>query len=147
VPLGVAVGLKLPHWALPQVTDHVTPAFALSLLTVAVNAAVALATSEAGGAFSVTVIGAPGAEIVIVAVAALVESVTDVAVTVTVAGLGTEAGAEYRVAAPLAVEVAERLPQAEPPQETDHFTPALALSLLTTALRLADEPAVTDDGG
>ena len=84
-----------PHCALPQVTDHVTPAFALSLLTVAVNAAVALVTTEVGGAFRVTDMGAFGAEIVIVAVADLVESVTDVAITVTVAGLGTEVGAEY----------------------------------------------------
>jgi hypothetical protein len=147
VPLGVTVGSKLPHWALPQVTDHVTPAFALSLLTVAVNAAVALVTTEVGGAFRVTDMGAFGAEIVIVAVADLVESVTDVAITVTVAGLGTALGAEYFVAAPLPVEVAERLPQPEPPQETDHFTPALALSLLTTAVRLVDEPALIEDGG
>ena len=38
-PLAVFVGLKLPQApALPQVTDHVTPAFAGSLLTTAVSA-------------------------------------------------------------------------------------------------------------
>jgi hypothetical protein len=68
------------------VTDHVTPAFALSLLTVAVNAALAPDTTDVGGPFRVTDIGALGAEIVIVAVVDFVASVTDVAVTVTVAG-------------------------------------------------------------
>ena len=140
------MGLKPPHCALPHVTDQVTPAFALSLATVAVSATVAPAASEEGGAFNVTEIGALGAEIVMLADADLVESVTEVAVTVTVAGLGTEAGAEYWVAEPLAVEAAEKLPHGELPQLTDHLTPAFALSLLTTAVRLAAAPALIEDG-
>jgi hypothetical protein len=50
------------------------------------------------------------------------------------------------VAVPLAVEVAEKLPHAELPQVTDHETPLLALSLLTTAVRLAFAPVFIDAG-
>ena len=146
-PLGVVVGLKLPHCALPQVTDHLTPAFALSLATVAVKAALVVAARLAGGLFSVTVIGALGAEIVMVAEADFVESVTEVAVTATVAGLGAEAGAVYFVAVPLAVEAAEKLPHCELPQLTVHLTPAFALSLPTTAVRLMVVPVPVEDGG
>jgi hypothetical protein len=143
--LAVEVGLKLPHCELPQVTDHVTPAFALSLLTVAVNNAVALTVIELGGVFSATEIGVFAGEIVIVAVAVFVESDTEVAVIVTLDALATVAGAENLVVAPLAVEAAEKLPHAEPVQV--HLTPALALSLLTTAAMLTDVPASIDDGG
>ena len=81
--LAVEVGLKLPHCELPQVTDHVTPAFVPSLVTVAVNSAVALTVIELGGVFRATEIGVLAGEIVIVAVADLVESETEVAVIVT----------------------------------------------------------------
>jgi hypothetical protein len=65
-----------------------------------------------------------------------VESVTDVALTVTVLPLGTADGAVYVVAAPLAVPVGLKLPHApELPQVTDQVTPALAESLLTVAVR------------
>ena len=84
---------------------------------------------------------------VIVAVADLVESVTEVAVTVTVAGFGAEPGALYLVAAPLAVDADEKLPHGEPPQLTVQLTPALAVSLLTMAVRLVLVPASSDDGG
>ena len=47
---------------------------------------------------------------VIGAEADLVGSVTEVAVTVTFAGLGIVPGAEYCVAAPLAVEAVEKVP-------------------------------------
>jgi hypothetical protein len=147
VPLGVVVGLKLPHWALLQVTDQVTPAFAPSFATVAVKAALVVAAREAGGLLSVTVMGALGAVMVMVAEAVFVESVTEVAVTDTVAGLGAEAGAVYFVAVPLVVEAAEKLPHCALPQVTDHFTPAFALSLLTTAVRFMIEPVSVDDGG
>jgi len=50
VPLGVDVGVKLPHAALPQVTVHLTPALELSLLTTAVMLVVVPTTSELGGA-------------------------------------------------------------------------------------------------
>jgi hypothetical protein len=40
---------KLPHYALLQVTLHLTPALALSLLTMAMRFVVALVTIEDGG--------------------------------------------------------------------------------------------------
>jgi hypothetical protein len=147
VPLGVDAGLKLPHCALPQVTDQVTPAFALSLLTVAVKGAVVVAATEPGVLLSATEMGAAGAEMVIVAVADLVASVTEVAVTVTVAGFGAEPGALYFVATPLAVDAAEKVPQGALPQLMVHVTPALVLSLLTMAVRLVLVPVSSDDGG
>ena len=42
--------MKLPHAALLQVTVHLTPALALSLLTTAVTLVVVPTTSELGGA-------------------------------------------------------------------------------------------------
>ena len=139
--------MKLPHCALPQVTDQVTPAFAVSFATVAVKPVLVVAAREAGGLLSVTVMGALGAEMVMVAEADFVESVTEVAVIATVAGLGAVVGAVNLVAAPLAVVAVEKLPHCELPQVTDHLTPAFALSLLTTAVRLMVAPASIDDGG
>jgi hypothetical protein len=94
VPLAVVVAEKLPHDELPHVTVHFTPAFALSLTTFAVMLVVVDSGSEVGGAAAnATVIPEDAAVIVIVAEAAFVVSVTDVAVTVTVAGFGTALGA------------------------------------------------------
>ena len=53
-PLAVLVGLKDPHAEPVQLTVHLTPAFALSLVTVAVRLAVALATSVVGGELRAT---------------------------------------------------------------------------------------------
>jgi hypothetical protein len=94
-PLAVEAGLKVPQGALPQVTDQVTPAFLLSLLTTAVRPAVALVASEVGGAGlkATEIAGGAGAVIVIVAETVLVVSLTEVAVTVTVLEVGTAAGA------------------------------------------------------
>ncbi len=90
-----------------MLTDQVTPAFAAVIGNCGPSTQrLRRAASEEGGAFSVTEIGALGAEMVIVADADFVESVTEVAVTVTVAGLGTVTGAIYCVAVPLAVEAA-----------------------------------------
>ena len=47
--LDVEVGLKLPQGALLQVTDQVTPAFRLSLVTVAAMGVVAAGFMETGG--------------------------------------------------------------------------------------------------
>jgi hypothetical protein len=90
-PLAVLVTLKLPQTpALPQLTDHVTPLFAASLLTIAVSGVVALVESEAGGA---GLIATEIAVMVIVAEAVTVVSLTEVAVTVTVLPVGTAEGA------------------------------------------------------
>jgi hypothetical protein len=95
-PPPVAVGLKLPHCALPQVTVQLTPPFFVSLSTVAARLDVVLITMDDGGCVTKdTEIGGGGAVDVIVidALTALVLSETDVAVIVTAAGVGTELGA------------------------------------------------------
>jgi hypothetical protein len=142
VPLAVEVGAKLPQAVALQVTVHLTPALALSLLTTAVRLVVEPAASDIGGVgFRATEMGG-AALIVIVAEAVLVVSVTEVAVTVTVAGLGTALGAVYVVAAPLAVDVGETLPHEE--QLTVHLTPALALSFVTLAVMLVVAPTTSE---
>jgi hypothetical protein len=75
--------------------------------------------------------------IVIVAEADFVPSLTDVAINVTVAGLGTAAGAVYVTAAPEAPVIADSDPH--PPavaHDAAHVTPLAALSLLTVAVKL-----------
>jgi hypothetical protein len=64
-------------------------------------------------------------------------SATEVAVTVTVRGLGAMAGAEYVTGAPLAELVAESVPHGVPEQPapvTDQVTPELLGSLKTVAV-------------
>src|SRR5260370_7030883 len=85
-----------------------------------------------------------GALIVIVAEAVFVVSVAEVAVTVTVAGFGGVEGAVYVVAVPLGEDADEKVPHDELLHVTVHLTPALLLSFLTTAVRLASPPATTD---
>jgi hypothetical protein len=93
-------------------------------------------------------IGPVAAVIVIIAVADLLASVTDVAVTVTVFPLGTAAGAVYVVLAPLAVDALLNEPQAPLlPHVAVHFTPPFALSLPTFAVNCAWLFAVRVDGG
>jgi hypothetical protein len=92
----VAVGLKLPHCELPQVAVQVTPPFLVSLLTEAARLELVLITIDEGGCVTneTEIAGAgPLAVIVIKAEMDFVLSVTDVAVTVTVAGVGTALGA------------------------------------------------------
>jgi hypothetical protein len=84
-----------------------------------------------------------------VALTALVESVAEVAVTVTVLPVGAVDGAVYVVATALAVCIGLNDPQLLDPQATLHLTPALAASLLTTARNCVLVPAasvVTGDG-
>ena len=89
------VGEKLPQALLPQVTVHLTPPLLLSLVTTAVRLAVAETTSDVGAAgLNATEIARAGGVIVMVVEAALVVSVTEVAVMVTVAGfVGVAVGA------------------------------------------------------
>ena len=82
---------------------------------------------------------------VMVAEADFVVSVTEVAVTVTVLGVGIAVGAVYVVGAPLAVPVGLKEPHGEVPQVTVQLTPLL--SLVTTAVRLAVAPVTSDVGG
>jgi hypothetical protein len=133
---------------LPQVTDQVTPAFALSLVTTAVRLVVEPTKSEVGGVgVSATVMEGGGAAVMVMVFdAVFVLSVTDVATIVTVLFVGTAEGAVYVVGALLAVEVALKLPHGALPQVTDQVTPPLALSLVTTAVRLAVADVARDVG-
>ena len=88
--------MNVPHCALPQVTVQLTPAFFVSLLTDAARLDVVLITIEDGGCVTNdTEIGGGGAVDVMVMEADtdLVPSVTEVAVIVTEAGVGTALGA------------------------------------------------------
>ncbi|MBV9886835.1 MAG: hypothetical protein JO119_09845 [Acidobacteria bacterium] len=83
--------------------------------------------------------------IVIVADADLVPSLTDVAVNVTVAGLGTAPGAVYVIATPEPLVVADSDPH--PPavaHDAAHVTPFAALSLLTVAVKPCVALTATD---
>ena len=88
-----------------------------------------------------------GCVIVIVADADFVESVTEVAFTLTVLPLGTAVGATYVVDCPFEVVVVVKLPHCALPQLTDQFTLPLPLSLLTKADKLVVVSATMDDGG
>ena len=64
-------------------------------------------------------------------------SETDVAVTVTVAGVGALAGAVYVIAAPEGLEVADKVPQEAPEQAvpfSDQVTPLFCASFCTVAV-------------
>jgi hypothetical protein len=92
-PDALEAGATVPQVAPVQpVPDsaHVAPCFAGSFPTVAVNVVVAFVITFTAVCDRVTVIGT---NTVIAALAVFVESVTDVAVTVTNAGLGTFGGA------------------------------------------------------
>ena len=83
----------------------------------------------------------------IVATALLLASIADFAVTVTVAGDGTFAGAVYVIAAPEALEVADSVPQAAPVQPAPasaHVTPLFCGSFVTVAVTLCVFPLCTD---
>ena len=72
---------------------HVTPLFCGSFCTVALKVCVCPTVTDAPVGATLTVTGGGGAVMVIVALALFVGSVTDVANSVTVAGLGTVVGA------------------------------------------------------
>lgn len=76
----------------------------------------------------------------IVAAALFIVSVTDVAVNVTMAGLGTVGGAVYVIGAPDALELLETEPQAAPLQpapESVQVTPLFCASFCTVAVKLS----------
>jgi len=124
VPLCVFAGLIVPQvgeQAVPFcVSDQETPPLLASLVTVAVNCCMVLTrTLGEEGATVTAIVGA----MVTVAVADLVVSATDVAITVTDAGDGALAGAINVVAAPLAVDFGETLPHCCAVQLTVQLTP------------------------
>jgi hypothetical protein len=128
-PLAVCVGLKDPQ--VPTgVQLQSTPAFAVSLATVAATDAVAFTAREVGGAvLSVTV--SAGAVAVIVTAADAVVELFEVAAA-TMVTLPAADGAVYVVAAPLAVCAGLKVPQA-PAGEQLQSTPAFAESFVTVA--------------
>ena len=82
-----------------------------------------------------------------VAVADFVPPATEVALSVTFAGLGTTAGAVYVSTAPDALEFAERVPHVAPlhPEPASiQLTPLVALLFATVAVNVADCPVYTE---
>ncbi|HEX3118145.1 MAG TPA: hypothetical protein VHP80_03555, partial [Candidatus Acidoferrum sp.] len=132
----------------PLLAVHVTPAPPASFATVAVNASDCPTANPVTFGEMVTPIpdgGGPPEVIVIVADADFVPSLTDVAVSVTVAGFGAAAAAVYAIAVPDALVVADSDPH--PPavaQDAAHVTPFAAPSLLTVAVKLCVALVATD---
>jgi hypothetical protein len=112
-----------------------------SFCTVAVKACIPPSATLAVVGDSVTAIAAAFDVIVIVAAADLVLSLTEVAVSVTVAGAGMLAGAVYVMAAPDALDIADTVPQALPLQpvlESAQLTPLFCESFCTVAVNVCD---------
>jgi hypothetical protein len=121
--------------------DQFTPLFCASFCTVALNTCEApVCTVDMEGVTATTIAGggAAGAEIVIVAVEDFVPSVTEVAVNVTVGGVGAAAGAPYMMVAPDAPEIAPQVEPLQPWPDNAHVTPLFWVSLLTAAVKLCD---------
>jgi hypothetical protein len=147
-PEAVVVGeiepQRAPMQFVPEI-DHVTPRFCGSFATFAVKVCVTppVARFAVPGVTDtlVEVPVVPDAGVnVIVAFADLVESSTAVAVSVTVGGFGTAAGAVYVTGTPDAELAPDSLPQAAPMQpdpESVHVVPSFFGSLVTLALKLA----------
>src|SRR5580704_3847707 len=118
-----------------------TPLFAVSFCSVAANACVPPgATLAIDGATTTEIADPPDPAVnVIVAFADFVASSTDVAVSVTVGGFGTAAGAVYITAAPDFAVIPDNVPQAaavQPAPESAHVVPAFFGSFVTVAVKL-----------
>ncbi len=139
-PLAVELGEILPQGAGEQESDHVTPLFARSLLTVAVNCvAVFPGTVTLPGRVFTTI-----ASTVTAVPARAGGSATEVAVIVTCrSAAGGGGGAAYVVGAPFAVETGETLPHDPIAQDTAQVTPLLLASLVSVAVRVIAPPAGT----
>jgi hypothetical protein len=139
---------KVPHVAplqpVPE-SAQVTPLFCESFVTVAVKFCVSpVCTLALVGATLTEITGA--AVTVIVAVLCFVPSATEVAVNVTVAGLGTLAGAVYVIAAPDALDVADKVPHVVPLQPAParvQVTPLFCESFVTVAVKFCVSPICT----
>jgi hypothetical protein len=122
-----------------------TPLFAASFCNVAANVCVAPVATLAIDGATTTEIAAPAVS-VIVAFADLLASSTDVAVSVTVGGFGSAAGAVYITAAPDAALLPDSEPQAAPVQpgpDSVHVVPSFFGSFKTVAVKLAPWLACT----
>jgi hypothetical protein len=125
-----------PEQPLPD-ADQVTPAFPTSFCTVAVTASACVAVKPPRFGEIVTLTLPTEGVTVIVALAFFVLSETDVAVSVTAAGLGTLLGALYVIGVPEALELADSVPQLlplHPAPESVQRTPRCRLSFRTVAV-------------
>ena len=146
-PEALAFAESVPQAVPAQPTPlsvQLTPLFCASFVTVALNPCVppAACTLAVFGETATAITG--GAVIVIVAAADLLASATDIAVSVTTAGVGTLAGAVYVIPAPEALAFAESVPQAVPAQPTPlsvQLTPLFCASFVTVALNPCVPPA------
>jgi hypothetical protein len=132
---------------LPLDVVHVTPAFPTSFVTVAVNACDCPSVKPPRFGVMLT-LTAPvlAAVTVIVTAALLVPSRTEVAVNVTVAGVGTVLGAVYVIATPEALDAADRVPQVAPLQPVParvQATPLFCESFVTVAAKFCVSPVCT----
>jgi hypothetical protein len=122
-----------------------TPAAPTSFVTVAVTFSFCPSVSPPRFGEIVTLIFPTGMLVSVIAAAAdFVPSLTDVAVSVTTAGVGTLAGAVYVIPAPEALAFAESVPQAVPAQPTPlsvQLTPLFCASFVTVALNPCVPPA------
>jgi len=148
-PEALVVGETVPQ-AVPlqpaPVTVQVTPLPAVSPVTVAVKACVPFTTTLAVGRDSVTPTVGAAAVNVIVMLADFVASATAVAVSMTVAGLGTVPGAVYVTAVPEALDPGATVPHAVPLQpapDTVHVTPLFPKSFATMAVKACVVPTCT----
>jgi hypothetical protein len=140
MPEALVVGVTVPQVApLQPAPDkaQLTPLLPESFATAAENVVEVPICTLAIVFESVTAIPGAAAVTVIVAAAVFVPSATDVAVSVTFAGLGTAAGAVYVMAVPEALFAADKVPHVaalQPAPESAQVTPLFALSFATVAV-------------
>jgi hypothetical protein len=152
VPEALEGADKVPHEAPLQPAPfnvQLTPLFCASFCAVAVKFWLWPVCNEAVTGFTATAIAGGGAELdsLIVALAALEVSATDVAVAVTDAGEGRFAGAVYVIAAPETLEAADKVPHAAPLQPAPfnvQLTPLFCTSFCTVAVRACECPVCTE---
>jgi hypothetical protein len=139
-PDALAFAESVPHAAPVQPTPlsvQPTPLSCASFVTVALNPCVPPGAITVADAGAIITLIAGGAVNVMVDAADLVPSVTDVAVSVTPAGVGTLAGAVYVIPTPEALVLAESVPHAvplQPPPLSAQLTPLFCASFVTVAL-------------
>ena len=132
--------VTVPTVGLPPATPftlHVTPRFRESFCTAAVNCWVVETFKVVDAGATDTLIEAVT---LIVAKAVLVVSATDVAVSMTVAGLGVVDGVLYVTEAFVTLLSVPQAVPAQPVPERDQITPLLCVSLVTVALKFCVPP-------
>jgi hypothetical protein len=149
VPEALYAAESVPHAAPLQPAPEsaqLTPFCCESFCTVAVKACFCpVARDWLVGAMLTTT--ATGAVIVILTVAVLLLSAAEVAMSETVAGLETVAGAVYVIAVPEPLDAAESVPHAAPLQpapESVQLTPLFCASFCTVAVNVCVCPAITE---